>query len=385
MTAFAIVFLVVAVIYASLMIFLTIGWHRIKVCSNDNGSGKIDPFISIVIAARNEENNIETCLGDLLQQDYPREGFEIIVVDDFSTDATTEIVELITKQQGNVFLLRLADHATSNGGKKNAIATGIKKAKGELIITTDADCRYGMRWLSSFADYYNKFQPEMICGPVLFTSPGGFPGKFVVLEFISLVAAGAGAIGIGAPLMCNGANLAFRRDTYFMEGIASTGSDIVSGDDVFLMHSIAQKLGHQSVHFLKCKDAVVKTPAPINLQEFLMQRIRWGSKTIVYPGSFTAVVALVVFLTAFLLLVSTLALLCNTNLIIPALAAWALKSISDFLMLYPACNFFGEKKLLWWFPLFEPIHVIYITIGGMLSFLPRFTWKGRKQKLTQAV
>lgn len=373
-----IIIMVSAVLYALLMLYLARGWQRIKPFSSGaNSDRQTLAFASIVIAARNEENNISQCLEDILQQDFPKHLFEVVVVDDNSEDATVDAVNGFLGRFENIRLVNLANEPGKAEGKKAAIARGIEKARGELIVTTDADCRCGKNWLASIVSYYLKYQPIMISGPVVFTAKPGFMGSFMKLEFLSLVASGAGGIGMGKPLMCNGANLAFRRDVFLMDEINITGSGFASGDDMFLMHSIAERLGVGKVHFLKCKDAIVKTPSPASLRSFFMQRIRWGSKTRAYPNTFTASVALIVFLNSITLFASTVMLWFQPQAFIPVMISWSLKAIGDFFVLYPATKFLSERKLLWLLPIFQPVHVIYITVSGLMSFFPWFTWKGR--------
>jgi len=382
MIIITIIIVTVAILYAILMISLALGWKRLKSFrAIENNNTQITAFTSIVIAARNEEKNIALCLEDILQQNFPQHLFEVVVVDDHSEDATVDIVNALISKFENLMLVNLANESGNAEGKKAAIARGIEKAHGQLIITTDADCRFDKNWLLSIVSYYHEFRPVMISGPVVFTAKQGFMGNFMKLEFISLVASGAGGIGLGKPLMCNGANLAFRRDVYLMNEIHTAGSGLASGDDMFLMHGIAEKFGEMKIHFLKCTDAIVKTPSPANLRSFLAQRVRWGSKTRAYLNTSTAYVAMIVFLNSISLFISTVLLCFQPRLLIPLMFAWGMKTISDFAILYPATKFFNERKLLWWVPIFEPLHVIYITISSLLSLLPRFTWKGRVYQL----
>lgn len=380
MIIITILIVTVAVLYAILMIFLAWGWKRLKSFrAIEHNNAQTTVFASIIIAARNEGKNIALCLEDILQQNFPQHLFEVVVVNDHSEDDTVDIVNAFISRFENLMLVDLANGNAE--GKKAAIAKGIEKAHGELIITTDADCRVDKNWLLSIVNYYHEFRPVMISGPVVFTAEQGFMGNFMKLEFISLVASGAGGIGLGKPLMCNGANLAFRRDAYLMDEIRTAGSGLASGDDIFLMHGIAAKFGEMKVHFLKCTDAIVKTPSPANLRSFLAQRVRWGSKTRAYLNTSTAYVAMIVFLNSISLFISTVLFYFQPQLLIPLLFAWSLKTISDFAILYPATKFFNERKLLWWIPIFEPLHVIYITFSSLLSLLPRFTWKGRVYQL----
>lgn len=378
MIAIFILLLVVGVLYASLIFSFAWGWKDLPAfnCDNDEACNE-NIYVSIIIAARNEEDNIAVCLEDLCKQDYHSGNFEIIVVDDHSTDNTISEVQKIIHRNTNINLVNLAEQHSSKG-KKDAIASGVKQARGKLIITTDADCRFNRQWLSCIVKYYSQHQPVMISAPVAFLPQNSVGSKFMELDFISLVTAGAGALGLNKPLMCNGANLAFRRDVFLELKPFQESEKWASGDDMFLMQNIREKYGSQAIHFLKSSGAIVKTKAPAGVKEFIMQRIRWGSKTRAYPGSFTAMVAAIVFLNSLLLLCGTILLVFSSALILPVLAGWFLKISSDALLLYQGCTFFQRRRLLIWFIPFQIMYVLYITLGALLAGASGYVWKGRK-------
>lgn len=375
------VLVIVAILYAILVISLAWGWHRLPVFSCEkNIAAPSKTFASIIIAARNEERNIATCLNELLEQDFLPADFEIILVDDHSVDSTISMVNGFVLKHSNIKLISLASLPQAIIGKKAAISFGVGQARGELIITTDADCRFPKDWLSCIVAYFEKHNPVMISAPVKFIPIKSIAGNFMELEFMSLVSAGAGALGLRKPLMCNGANLAFRRSVFFELNAFNGNSNIASGDDMFLMHSIRKGYGAKAIHFLKSANAIVETPAPANLHEFLMQRIRWGSKTSAYPDSFTAAVALVVFLNSILLLAGTISLPLYKDLLLPVLTGWGLKIACDFLLLYIGCDFFDRRKPLLWFIPFQVVYVVYITLVGFVSLFSEYRWKGRKHR-----
>lgn len=379
MNAIAILLLVAGLLYASLIFSFARGWKKLPVfdCDTDVAANK-NVFMSIVIAARNEEENIAVCLEDLCKQDYQSGNFEIIVVDDHSTDHTSLEVQRFKQRNANISLLNLAEQPSSASGKKAAVTAGVEQARGELIITTDADCRFSCGWLSCIVEYYSQHHPKMISAPVAFMPQNFVGGKFMELEFISLVTAGAGALGLKKPLMCNGANLVFRRDIFLELKPFQEAEKWASGDDMFLMQTIRKKYGSHAIHFLKSSGAIVQTKAPAGVKEFIMQRIRWGSKTRAYPGSFTAVVAAIVFMNSLMLLGGTVFLVFSSALILPVLAGWFLKISSDALLLYQGCTFFQRRRLLIWFIPFQIMYVLYIILGALLAGASGYVWKGRK-------
>lgn len=369
--------LLTSTLYATLMVALLLGWRKMPAFSlTANDSETPDPSVSIVIAARNEEKNLPGCLTDILRQQNPPVNFEILVVDDHSTDHTSAEVEKFRSSSKNIKLISLAGSGTE--GKKTAISAGIAQARGELIITTDADCRFSLQWLRSITDYYKRFKPVMICGPVVFEPQKSFRGWFTELEFMSLIASGAGALGLKKPLMCNGANMAFQREVFSGSNIFKDNLKWASGDDVFLMRSISEQYSAAGIHFLRSEPAIVRTNPPNSIREFLQQRIRWGSKTKVYLNSFTGWVAMLVFLNSLLLTCSTMMIAWHPGLSVPVLFAWGLKLLSEGLLLLSATSFFRRRQLLWGFVPFQLVHILYILIVSAMAAFSRYTWKQRR-------
>jgi glycosyltransferase involved in cell wall biosynthesis len=369
-----------AFVYAGLISMLVYGWKRLRIPASESASdNQPHVSVSVVIAARNEENNIGLCINDLLKQEYDPGFFEIIVVDDHSSDNTVKLIQDLQQKHACLKLVKLAHDAPAESGKKAAIKAGVNHARGELILSTDADCRIKTHWLLSMASCYKEHQPQMISAPVVFIPrKNTFFQAFTELEFISLIVSGAAAIGIKKPLMSNGANLAFQRKTFLDLNVFENNTRWASGDDMFMMHGIQKKFGAGSIHFLKSLSAVVETSPPADLRSFIMQRIRWGSKTKAYPFSFNALVAIIIFLNSFMILGSTV-LAFFVPALLPWLAiCWLLKIISDYLLLGKACSFLGRKKLLRWFIPFQIIHVFYITFIATLASVSGYRWKERK-------
>ena len=163
-------------------------------------------FVSVVVACRNEQKNLPALLNSIAHQNYPEYLFEVIIVDDNSADKTFEIAEGFT---GSSNILTLFNRGK---GKKQALRTGITAAKGNLVVTTDADCSMGENWIRIIAAFYELNRPDMIICPVRLESVPGFLGNFQELEFLSLQGITAASAISGEATMCNGANLAFSRE-----------------------------------------------------------------------------------------------------------------------------------------------------------------------------
>lgn len=332
---------------------------------------------SIVIPARNEAANIKACVDSILAQDYPTDAFEIIVMDDFSEDDTAFIVEALHQQYPNVHLLKLSDYFKPHeltAFKKKAIEKAVSHAKGDWIITTDADCKVPSKWLSLYNAYILKEQPVFVAAPVMFIKTAGVLNQFQILDFLALQGITAASVGAGKHSMSNGANLAFEKAAFIAVGGYQGVDHIASGDDMFLMHKMKKTLA-KPIGYLFHPDAIVLTDAMPSWRQFIMQRIRWSSKARYYDDRSIFWVLLLVYLfnLSFLLMF----LLGDFKSLLIALA---FKTFFELFFLDPVAGFFHKKEELRYFPLYQPIHIVYNIVAGLFGQIKTYTWKGRKVK-----
>lgn len=309
-------------------------------------------FVSVIIPVRNESDNLPNLLENISLQDYPAESFEVIVVDDNSTDKTYEIAEGY-KCIKNFKILR-----NKGTGKKSALLTGAENASGKLVITTDADCRMGNSWISAIASFYSLHHPDLIICPVVLESMKGFYGGFQELEFLSLQGVTAGTAMAGQPAMCNGANLAFPVSTYLQNAV-SLKTEIASGDDIFLLQSLKKKK-NSVIMWLESKEAIVVTKGRPATRSFLRQRSRWISKAAKYDDPFVIILGIVTFVT-----ISMELYLITTSFLRPSMIPYmalflVLKSVPDFLILRNTALRYGKKHLMKWFIISEVIYPFYV-------------------------
>ena len=364
--------IVSSLIYMQIIFVITIGWFRLKYFSGHKNS--ILPHISIVIAIRNESNAIEKLLKDLIQQNYLSGHFEIIVVDDHSEDNTVELTKRFISNNTD-FDINLIH--SEGEGKKAAVSEGVKLAKHELIVTTDGDCSVNDNWLNQLAEYHEFKKPKLIVGAVVYNHKKGFLQHFFNLEFMSLVASGAGSLGMGLTLMANGANLAFTKQTYEDVLFTQAGKTLASGDDVFLLHAISKKFGSKAVHFIKDSLTIVETDSPENIKSFFSQRSRWASKATAYRSWWAILVSIAVFMFNLFLVLSLVASLLKPWILIIYGLFILLKILIDFPLLYYFSEFTNRKKSVPYLFLFGWIYPIYIVVAACSSLLFRFSWKGR--------
>jgi cellulose synthase/poly-beta-1,6-N-acetylglucosamine synthase-like glycosyltransferase len=332
---------------------------------------------TVIIPARNEAANIKACVDSILGQDYPKDAFEIIVIDDFSEDDTAFIVNALSQQHPQVRLLKLADHCKEGetlAYKKKAIEIAVAVANGDWILTTDADCIVPTTWLLLYNAYIQQHQPCFVAAPVMFIKTTGILNQFQLLDFLALQGITAAAVGAGKHSMSNGANLGFEKTAFIAVGGYQGVDHIASGDDMFLMHKMKQTL-HKPVGYLFHPDAIVLTAAMDTWKGFIMQRIRWASKARYYDDrSITMVLTLVYF---FNLSFVCLALIGSWSTLLIALA---FKTFFELFFLDPVAKFFKMQPELKFFVFYQPIHIVYNIAAGLFGQLKTYSWKGRKVK-----
>ena len=337
---------------------------------------------SVIIPARNEALNIEQCLLTVLNQQYPVELFEVIVVDDFSTDDTSAVVQRLQQQYPNLQLLQLSQMVYEkqlNSYKKKAIELAIKRATGDWIVTTDADCFVTNQWLFNYDNFIQLNKPVFIAAPVKFINSGSFVSIFQCLDFMSLQGITAASVLQGIHSMCNGANLAYSK-IVFNEVDGFKGIDnIASGDDMLLMHKVYLKYPDR-VQYLHAPSSVVQTLPMATWKDFLNQRIRWASKADKFKDKrIFAVLAFIYFFNLSFFSLPFLAIWhIETWWYLPVMLA--AKTIIELRFMLPVAKFFKAEKMLWWFPIMQPVHIIYTVTAGWLGKFGNYSWKGRTVK-----
>ncbi|WP_052694887.1 glycosyltransferase [Hymenobacter sp. AT01-02] len=336
---------------------------------------------SILVAARNEAATLPQLLHDIGQQQAIAGGFEVIVVDDHSTDATAAIVREATRRVP--FPLRLLQLAAESGGgrtgKKAAVEAAVRVARAPWVLLTDADCRVPVGWVRAYAELLEQHpDTQFISGPVLLTG-SGWLATLQGLELAGLVGVGAASVGVSQPTMCNGANLAYARVAFYaVEGFRGNEA-IPSGDDEFLLHKL-HKVYPTGIRFLRDARAIVSTAAQPTLRQLLWQRVRWASKWRHYQAAAPQRLAVLVLLANLTFPVGAALWLAGAQYSWLAPLAWALKLAADVLLLGPVLRFLGRPGWLAWVPVLQLAYAPYAVATGLLGLRGGYEWKGRSVK-----
>jgi poly-beta-1,6-N-acetyl-D-glucosamine synthase len=352
------------ILYFLLLAFLLVGWNLAMRAKTESVPSK-EPLVSVVIPVRNEETVISNLLTDLMQQTYG--NFEIIVVNDDSEDETLWMVSRF-----DIKNLRVVHN--KGKGKKAAITSGVRAARGGIIVTTDADCSVSPEWLRHIRAQFWNPGIMMVFGAVRMKGEDSFFDSLQAMEFSSLIGTGASTAAMGFPTVCNAANLAFRKKAFTAVKGYEGNLDIPSGDDEFLMRKIHKRFPG-GLHFINQPEAVVTTRTQKDPEAFINQRLRWASKWR-YNNAWVPQGL------AVLVVIFQLAFIVNwfyffNDRVLQALFFLSVKMILEAALLLQVCRFL---KIAWnWLAFFalQFLYPIYVVGVAAASFFRPFRWKNR--------
>lgn len=369
-------------ITAFLYLLFFIGWMwgiiRIVLQKPFDIEYRNDFKIAVVVCARNESDCILNLLASIQNQSITKDKFSLYVINDASEDETGKLVDAFLKQNSGLNGKVITNPVAK--GKKTSISDFIPTLLEEVVFTTDADCVLGLNVLELVYSVFQNEQTQLVSGPVLLGGKSGTISGFQEIEFFSLIASGAAFIGMALPVMCNGANLAYRKSAYLSSKPYADNLKISSGDDVFLLHAIKRNFGAKSIKFLLNAKAEVYTRKMDSIKGFFHQRLRWGAKSSSYTDGFSVWVAIFVFL------VNVAMIACYFDLIIngfhrnATMLLLIVKFVTDFVFL--SYSAYILKKFI------DPITYLttqillpfYIVFVGLFSQILSFNWKGKVYK-----
>ena len=373
-----IIIAIILILLFNYSVFLLKIFFGLDKLSNQEHQNISKEFISVIIPFRNEEKNILKTFESLTNQNYPKEKFEIIFVNDNSDDKSLQLLEKISKPQ-NVFIYSVPNDYSINAHKKKAISFGIEKSKGEIIVTTDADCIHKKDWLINLLKFMDD-ETGFVSGPVEFISDSNLFSKMQRLEFAGLVITGAGLIGSKNPIICNAANIAYRKKVFDEVGGFTYQMRLSSGDDELLMQKIHRDTKYK-IKFALDKNAIVSTEANPSIKDFYYQRKRWASKGLFYGDNLLLVKLVLIFLFYFSLVIQPLlGIFLSSKFFLTFLISFIVKISAEYLVLKKGVELLFEPKILKPFLITEILQVPYILISGFMGMFGNLIWKDRKIK-----
>lgn len=335
---------------------------------------------SIIIPFRNEAVYLPHFLESIAKIDYPKELFELIFVNDDSTDDSAVIITKWRMENGLFQTTVLDNLRISNSPKKDAIVRAMPVIYNDWVITTDADCVLSLDWLRIFDNYIQSNEVKMVVGSVGYDTGTTFLHRFQLLDFLSLQAATIGGFGLKKPFMCNGANFAYAKDFFLQLKGFDGNSSIASGDDVFLLHKAIQ-VESDKVHYLKSNAHTVYTRPVNSIKALFNQRVRWASKSTNYNNDFGEFVALSVFFGNLSLLIMFFLCVFSLESWIYFILLFLIKFSFDFVFILKANAFLNNNNNKRIFPIFCSFLYLFFSSGiALYSIVGKYEWKGRKFK-----
>lgn len=333
--------------------------------------------LSVIVPLRNEAINVKQLCISLGSQTLREESFEIIFVDDASTDDTVAQIERYKPKNSRI--ISLPEKESEIARKKKAVLSGIENAQNSIIVVTDADCAHPENWLEIIGKYFDK-DTAVVAGPVDLKSGRRLFQKFQRLEFAGLILTGAGLIGIKKPIICSAANLAYRKKVFEEVGGFETQLEFTSGDDDLFLQKAAS-LKKYKIKFAFNREAMVESSPKKKSGEFLEQRKRWASKYLFYENK--GIVIQIILLALFyigLIAQPVLGFLLSPYFFYLFVISVITKLMVEFLVMRFGAKNLYSKEIMNLFFFSELIQIPYIIYAAVAGLFGNFKWKGERVK-----
>jgi cellulose synthase/poly-beta-1,6-N-acetylglucosamine synthase-like glycosyltransferase len=363
--------LVLTLIYLFLLLRLYRGWRKLIATSAKPGSGTP---LSIVITFRNEAEKLPRLLSTLLPQLSHSEESEIILTDDHSTDRSVKVLKELVGNHRQIKIIQPKDVS----GKKACQQQGISLAKNTWVSTLDADVAIGPEWLKSLSYYAEISNSGLIILPLIIHEEKSIFSSLQSLEFFSIVFITASSASCDRALLCNGANLAFRKSLYDQFHKTRTDEEISSGDDIFLLE-YAQK--NDQVSWVHDKSLLAATNPEEKFLSFLSQRVRWASKSHKVEDKFLYLTALLIFSVNLAMVAALLMLPAGSGGAVILVSALLLKTVADYVVLESVARWLCKTRLMRFFPWLVLIYPVYAILIPLIGLFWKPQWKGRRIKI----
>jgi cellulose synthase/poly-beta-1,6-N-acetylglucosamine synthase-like glycosyltransferase len=327
------------------------------------------PSVSVIVAARNEEQNIGACIESLLRCEYPSDKYEIVLVNDSSNDTTGIIMQNYARAHSIIRYIEIDSDSVHIRGKANALAQGIASSHGELIFFTDADCTVPPLWVKSQAAYFNA-QTGLVGGYTRLRSDNWF-GGMQALDWFFLYSVGAGAVGLGKPMTAVGNNFCIRRQAYNEVGGFEKLPFSVTED--YILFNAVKETRNWQIQFPLDPETLVTSSPCASIRDLYRQKHRWASGAADMKAE-----AFIYFAPIYLL-----------HLILPffpvfdisfhtAIAAVLIKVTADVLILSRPLFKFRSLSLYRYFIQFQVLAFTYILmLPFQIIFRRKVIWKDR--------
>ena len=364
----------ISTVYILLIVDLVRGFNRLPEFFPEKTTSQNS--FTIIVPFRNEAKNLPTLLNSFSRLNYPLNQFEILMVNDDSSDDFQFIIDQFIIENAGVQIEVIKNKRKTSSPKKDAIESAILKAQFDWIISTDADCEVPANWLNNLDAFLQKNNVKMIVAPVAYSIENKFLDHFQNLDFLSLQGTTMGSFGINRPFMCNGANLCYAKQVFTTVNGFEGNDHIASGDDIFLMEKFL-KVFPNEVMYLKNFGSIVNTKPQPDLRSLFHQRIRWAAKMGSTKKMLGKTTGLIVFIgNLYLIILFILALIEKISWQHIGLF-YLVKLNIDFILLFKTASFFKQQDSMRSYLISSFIYPFFSVYIAFASFFKGYQWKGR--------
>ena len=367
------------IIYIILFLYLIYFIWLIEPFFKKNIISKIEnkyPFVSIIISAKNEEDNVDLLINNLLIQEYPKNCYEIIIANDKSTDKTLDKLNDLKKISDQITVVNIQNTPKNWGSKKWALSKCIEISKGEIILQTDADCIHKKEWILMMMQPFNNKKTGFVCGPSYIGSNPNFWNELLKLESVAQESFTFANSKRNFYLSCTARNIAFRKNMFNKMGGYQGIEYIESGDDDLLLHKVVTQTDI-NIHFIANEKTLVSSQAPESIHAFYLQRLRYASKGLLYYKLNTPIEVKIIL--PFLFITNCACIIAILNFINYQNIIWLiplfLKGIADIILINQYMHKIKIHFKLLYFIILMIMHPFYVVIIGGLAPLIKVQWK----------
>lgn len=335
------------------------------------------PPVSVIICARNEGDNLHRFLPLVLEQNY--EDYEVIVVNDGSCDDTEDIIKDLQKIYHNLYITNIPQETRIISHKKLAITVGVKAAKNEILLFTDADCRpLTPNWITSIVRNFND-QTEFVLGHGNYYREHGFISKMVSYDTLTIAMQYMGFAQLGYPYMGVGRNMAYRKSTFFNHKGFAGFLHVASGDDDLLINAFGKK---HNTRIEPSLEAETLSLPKTTFRDWYYQKLRHLSTVDVYQSSSKMWIGLEPLSRSLFYLTILLLTIFNYNnpvILSIVIGSFLLRFLTQFIIINLTAKTYKDKGFglsIILFDILLPLINLYIlTIGKIFRRKAKFIWK----------
>lgn len=349
--------------------FFFLVYSRLAFFKNTSKSQSRPP-VSVIIAARNEEENLLINMPIILEQDYP--DFEVIIINDSSVDDSITVLKAFEEKYSNLRVINIHENDRYEGGKKYAITLGVKGAKNERLLFTDADCKpVSRKWIEKMVSSVAE-ESSIVLGSSPYSLESGFLNKIIRFDAFSTGLNYLSFALCGIPYMGVGRNLSYSKSSFFSVGGFKSHYRLLSGDDDLLINQIARK---DNTFICVDKEAEVRTTPERDWKSYWMQKRRHLTTGSSYRLTHRFLLVLQP-VSSILFWLSAIVLLVSHNWLEITLILVLTRILAQILIFRRSSRWLGQADLTILAPIYEIIILVLTACAHTANAVSnRITWK----------